>query len=141
MRHGRYPEPDLTLKSSPFVQELIARIRAIEDGKEPVESAAYWLYWRLRTECGEKDERTAADALNVSQRALAKVRSLSGQSYMRKAKRGSRPLSPSEREFLRETSRRLAIRAAEVEAVGAANVGLLTMKDFPPLPDTEAGPE
>ena len=46
-----------------------------------------------------------------------------------------------EREFLRETSRRLAIRAAEVEAVGAANVGLLTMKDFPPLPDTEAGPE
>ena len=60
---------------------------------------------------------------------------LSGRSQVRKATTsGSLRLGPSELEFLRQASRRLALRAAESEAVGPANLPRLTMADFPRLP-------
>jgi hypothetical protein len=136
VEHGMFPTPDARLiQEGALAVQLRARWRQMEEDREPLASAAYYIFTRVLHAPFAGNLERAAGALNISQRVLRTLSELSSRSdpeQGRKVGRTDNPLTDAELAWLRTVLPVLIHRVLEYEA-GADGLAQITMDQLPPL--------
>lgn len=137
VERSRFPPPDVRLtREGAVAVQLRARWRQMEQGKEPLTGAAYFIFTTVLHAPFAGGVEQAANALNIGQRVLRKLSELSSRSdpqYGRKVGRADNPLTNAELAWLRAVLPVLIHRVLEFEA-GASGLTQIAMDQLPPLP-------
>jgi len=136
VEHGKFPAPDARLiREGALAVQLRARWRQMEHDREPLASAAYYIFTRLLHAPFAGTVERAADALNISQHVLRTLSELSSRSdpeHGRKVGRTHNPLTDADLAWLRGVLPVLIHRLLEYEA-GATDLPRITMDQLPRL--------
>jgi hypothetical protein len=132
-RHN-YPPPPSAFRSTPEVEMAYRRWIAYRNGREPLQSMAYFVLTLLHKQAGGRKQ--AAATFSISRNVLqthGRLCSRGGADSARKVKTGMplEELSESERSWLAASAKLLVRRLGE-HASGAP-VSQITMRDLPPL--------
>lgn len=136
VERANFPTPDMRLtRDSTLAVQLRARWRQMEQGKESLTSAAYFILTTVQHAPFAGGLEQAANALSVTQRVLRKLSELSSRSdpqHGRKVGRTDNPLTDTELAWLRAVLPVLIHRVLEYEA-GASGLPQITMDQLPSL--------
>jgi hypothetical protein len=135
LSRGVYPEPPEHFQATPDVELAFRRWLGYREGREPLQSMAYFVLTVLERKAG--DRKAAANVFAVDPRVLRRVGQFSSErgdpETARKAARGSSfvPLTGPEEHWLEQAVRRLVQRLGEHAAGGV--LPQLTMTDLPTI--------
>jgi hypothetical protein len=132
---AKYPEPPPTFRTSPDVDTLWKRYQGYRQGREPLQSMAYFCLTLLEAITGSR--YNAAKTFKISGRVLGKIGQLSSErgdtSTARKyrAITAGAPLTGFEANWLEEAVKAIIRRAGELHAIDAVNT--INLNDLPSL--------
>lgn len=134
VERGSLPAPPSDFELEPDVETLWARWRAYQEGREPLQSMAYFALTVLERHGGR---RPAAARFGVSEKVLKTLGELVSErgdaTTARKAKATANPLMPNEHGWIEAAVLALVRRAGEVAADPSAAAQPITMDDLPSL--------
>ena len=137
VEHGMFPTPDARLTQEGMLAvQLRDRWRQMEQGKETLTGAAYFILTRVRHAPFVGNPKQAAGALKITQPVLNKLGKLSSRSdpeHGRKVGQTDYPLTDAELAWLRAVLPVLIYRVLEYET-GASGLAQITVDQLPPLP-------
>jgi hypothetical protein len=128
------PPPNKGYAASPTIDGYLGRLRDVQEGREKVSAAVYYIVDDIEHRFGSGDSAAAAAKIRVSRALLDQVRNLASRgghpAQSRKAtlRAHELPLQEADIEWLRKAMRLLVKRCAEVES-GHAELPLLTKAD------------
>jgi hypothetical protein len=129
---GQYPEPPLHFAVDPDTETLWDRWTGYQEGREPLQSMAYFCKTVVERQGGE---RAAAQRLAISRNVLETIGKLASMGDATTARKASalRPLTSQEQAWLEAAVKELIRRSGEVAAAPTAARPTLTMDQLPPL--------
>lgn len=131
---ARYPDPPDGFAIDPDTDTLFTRWRGYIEGREPLESMAYFCLTVLRIHDGSQG---AAKRFNIAETVLRKLSHLSSETgdlaTARKITASLRPRTDAEEAWLHAAVKVIVRRAGEVAAAPGAPLPQITMADLPTL--------
>lgn len=114
-KRGKYPDPPNGIALNPDVDLMLAAYRQYREGRRTLADAAYFCLTVLQHRVGSRGDTARHYA--VEKKVLDRIAELAtkrGGAEARKADGANTPFTPTERQWLEGTMKRLLRRAAEV---------------------------
>lgn len=135
----RYPEPPGTFRLNPDAGSILLRYQGYLDGREPLQSMAYFCLTVLEASTGASENKRSAAAMKygIEKSILRKMGDLTSEkrgdrSSARKATAGpAQPLTGPEAAWIEAALKKFVWRAGDIRP--AAELSLITMADLPKL--------
>lgn len=135
LRLPQYPDPPDQFVRTPEVDALSARWLAYRANQEPLLSAAYYIVTHLQQRF--VNAAGAAASLGISRKVIDKLHAIAGgygdEKTARKAVPNAKPLTGEHARWVERVIPQMLLRLAQLPI--AAPTQILTMADFPALPD------